>query len=82
MGGSRSYERPLEGKCIYLVHYKKYICHHLLVYKWYANYWNRINHVYETKRFLSSNFNMKDLGEVKVILGIKITRIPNELKLS
>ena len=22
MGGSRSYERPLEEKCIYLVHYR------------------------------------------------------------
>jgi hypothetical protein len=26
----------------------------------------------ETKRFLSSNFNMKDLGEASFVLGIEI----------
>ena len=36
----------------------------------------------ETKKFLGSKFDMKDLGKVEVILGIKITRTPNELKLS
>ena len=38
--------------------------------------------VCETKKFLGSKFDMKDLGEVDVILGIKITRTPNGLKLS
>ena len=38
--------------------------------------------VCETKKFLGSKFDMKDLGKVEVILGIKITRTPNELKLS
>ncbi|RVW34319.1 Retrovirus-related Pol polyprotein from transposon TNT 1-94 [Vitis vinifera] len=38
--------------------------------------------VCENKKFLGSKFDMKDLGEVEVILGIKITRIPNGLKLS
>ena len=38
--------------------------------------------VCETKKFLGSKFDMKDLGEAKVILGIKITRVPNGLKLS
>ena len=28
-----------------------------------------------TKRFLASQFDMKDMGEVKVILGVKITRM-------
>ena len=37
--------------------------------------------VCETKKFLGSMFDMKDLGEAKVILGIKITRTPNGLKL-
>ena len=36
----------------------------------------------ETKKFLGSKFDMKDLGEAEVILGIKITRTPNGLKLS
>ena len=38
--------------------------------------------VCEIKKFLGSKFDMKDLGEVEVILGIKITRTPNVLKLS
>ena len=38
--------------------------------------------VCETKKFLGSKFDMKDLGEVEVILEIKITRTPNVLKLS
>ena len=38
--------------------------------------------VWETKKFLGSKFDMKDLGEAEVILGIKITRTPNGLKLS
>ncbi|RVW75946.1 Retrovirus-related Pol polyprotein from transposon TNT 1-94 [Vitis vinifera] len=38
--------------------------------------------VHETKKFLGSKFDMKDLGEAKMILGIKITRTPNGLKLS
>ena len=38
--------------------------------------------VCETKKFLGSKFDMKDLREAKVILGIKITRTPNGLKLS
>ncbi|KAL6343805.1 hypothetical protein AAG906_027576 [Vitis piasezkii] len=33
------------------------------------------------KKFLGSKFDMKDLGEAKVILGIKINRTPNGLKL-
>ena len=31
--------------------------------------------IIETKRFLSSTFKMKDIGEVDTILGIKIKRI-------
>ena len=37
--------------------------------------------VCETKKFLSSKFDMKDLGEAEMILGIKITRTLNGLKL-
>ncbi|RVW71602.1 Retrovirus-related Pol polyprotein from transposon TNT 1-94 [Vitis vinifera] len=39
---------------------------------------NRISY----KKFLGSKFDMKDLGEANVILGIKINRTPNGLKLS
>ena len=38
--------------------------------------------VCETKKFLGFKFYMKDLGKTEVILGIKITRTPNGLKLS
>lgn len=37
--------------------------------------------VNETKNTLSSNFEMKDLGEANVILGIKITRTANGISL-
>lgn len=35
-----------------------------------------------TKKFLSSKFEMKDLGEADITLGIKITRINDEICLS
>ena len=38
--------------------------------------------VINTKSFLRSKFDMKDLGEAAVILGIKITRILNGLNIS
>ena len=38
--------------------------------------------VCETKKFLGSKFDMKDLGKTEVNLGIKISRTPNGLKLS
>ena len=33
-----------------------------------------VNLLLETKKFLSSNFDMKDLGEASFILGIEIHR--------
>ena len=38
--------------------------------------------VYKTKKFLWYKFDMKDLGKVEIIIGIKIIRTPIELKLS
>ena len=38
--------------------------------------------VHSTKRFLSSQFDMKDMGEAKVILGVKITRMCDNIMLS
>jgi len=35
-----------------------------------------------TKKILSNNFDMKDLGVTDVILGIKITRTPDGISLS
>jgi hypothetical protein len=36
-----------------------------------------IDVVHETKRFLSSNFDMKDMGDANVILGIKVLKDNN-----
>ena len=38
--------------------------------------------VIDTKSFRRSKFDMKDLGKAEVILGIKISRMLNELNLS
>ena len=38
--------------------------------------------VHSTKRFLTSQFDMKDMGEAKVILGVKITRMGDSIMLS
>ena len=38
--------------------------------------------IFDTKSFFSSNFEMKDMGEVDVILGIKIIRDSNRIMLS
>ena len=38
--------------------------------------------LHSTKRFLVSQFDMKDMSEAKVILGVKITRIGGSIMLS
>ena len=38
--------------------------------------------VHNTKRFLASQFDMKYMGEAKVILGVKITRMDDNIMLS
>jgi len=43
---------------------------------------NTQDQVDETKKFLSSKFAMKDMGEAEVILGIKITRGNNGISIS
>ena len=41
-----------------------------------------IDAINETKRFLSSQFEMKDMGETDVILGVKVTKTSNGFSLS
>ena len=38
--------------------------------------------VHSTKRFLASQFDIKDMGEAKVILGVKITRMGDSIMIS
>jgi hypothetical protein len=58
------YAKFKNGKCIFLILYVDGI---LLAS-------SDINLLIETKKFLSSNFDMKDLGEASFILGIEIHR--------
>ena len=44
-----------------------------------SHYMETIN---EIKRMLASNFDMKDMGEANVILGIKVTRVSDGIRLS
>ena len=37
--------------------------------------------VHSTKRFLASQFDMKDMGKAKVILGVKVTKIGDSIML-
>ena len=39
-----------------------------------------IDVINETKQFLSSKFDMKDLGEANLILGIKLTKLKTSLE--
>ena len=41
-----------------------------------------LNVVHSTKSFLASQFDMKYMSEVKVIFGVKITRIDDSIMLS
>nr|KAJ0201752.1 hypothetical protein LSAT_V11C600334860 [Lactuca sativa] len=43
---------------------------------------NHLEGILETKKYLSSNFKMKDLGEVDTILGIKVKRTGGQISLS
>lgn len=36
---------------------------------------NHMNGIEETKKFLSFTFKMNDIGQVDVILGIKVTKL-------
>ena len=38
--------------------------------------------VHSTKRFIASQFDIKDMGKAKVILGVKITRMGDSIMLS
>ena len=41
-----------------------------------------MNVVHSTKRFLASQFDMKDMSEAKVIFGVNITRMGDSIMLS
>ncbi|RVX09807.1 Retrovirus-related Pol polyprotein from transposon TNT 1-94 [Vitis vinifera] len=68
-------------KCIYNK-YEDYTC--VVIYLYVDDmliFGTSLEVVCETNKFLSSKFDMKGLKEADVILGIKITRTPNGLKL-
>ena len=66
------YKKCIEKECVIIALYIDYI----------LIFCTSLSVVHSTKRFLTSQFDMKDMGEVKVILGVKITRMGNSIMLS
>ena len=70
-------------ECIY---YKSYDTNTYMIICLYVDdmliFGTSMNVINETKNFLASNFDMKDMGEANVILGIKIVRCDDGLILS
>ena len=67
--------------CIYKVYRKKNVIIALYVDDMLI-FGTSLSVVHSTKRFLTSQFDMKDMGEVKIILGVKITRMGDSIMLS
>jgi len=69
---SFGFKENIVGRCIYLkVNRSKVIF--LILYVddiWFPT--NDLGLLHETKKFLSSNFEMKDMGEASYVIGIKI----------
>ena len=61
-------------KCVYT----KYIEKECVIIALYVDdiliFGTSLSVVHSTKRLLASQFDMKDMGEAKVILGVKITK--------
>nr|KAJ0209067.1 hypothetical protein LSAT_V11C400185590 [Lactuca sativa] len=69
-------------RCIY----SKYISDYIVVICLYVDdmqiIGTHLEGILETKKYMSSNFKMKDLGEVDIILGIKVKRTGGQISLS
>ena len=69
-------------KCVYT----KYTGKECVIIALYADdmliFGTSLSVAHNTKRFLTSQFDMNDMGEAKVILGVKITRMGNSIMLS
>ena len=66
------YTKCTEKECVIIALY----VHDMLIFG------TSLSVVHSTKRFLASHFDMKDMGEAKVILGVKITRMGDSIILS
>ena len=58
------------------------MCDYLFVCGWHADFGTNMNAMIKTKNFLASKFDMKDMGEARVILGVKIIRNGDSISLS
>ena len=69
-------------KCVY----KKCIDRECVIIALYVDdmliFGTSVDVIHSTKRFLASFFYMKDMGEAKVVLGVKITRMGDSIILS
>jgi hypothetical protein len=73
---SNAYSINGRDRCIYSNFNNNEGIDHLLIFC------TNIDVVHEVKRFLSSNFDMKDMVEANVIFGIKVLRDNNYITLS
>ena len=71
---SNGFVHNIADKCVYLKTCDDYIVIVCLYVDDMLIVSNNIKGIVETKRFLSSTFKMKDLGQVDTILGIKVKR--------
>nr|KAJ0190715.1 hypothetical protein LSAT_V11C800406370 [Lactuca sativa] len=69
-------------RCIYFKHTSDYIVVICLYVDDMLIIGTHLEGILETKKYLSSNFKMKDLGEVDTILGIKVKRTGGQISLS
>nr|KAJ0199823.1 hypothetical protein LSAT_V11C600321130 [Lactuca sativa] len=69
-------------RCIYSKHTSDYIVVICLFVDDMLIIGTHLEGILETKKYLSSNFKMKDLGEVDTILGIKVKRTGGQISLS
>nr|KAJ0204663.1 hypothetical protein LSAT_V11C500280120 [Lactuca sativa] len=69
-------------RCIYSKHTSDYIVVICLYVDDMLIIGTHLEGILETKKYLSSNFKMKDLGEVDTILGIKVKRTGGQISLS
>ena len=71
---SNGFVHNLTDKCVYLKTWDDYMVIVCLYVDDMLIVSNNIKGIVETKRFLSSTFKIKDLGQVDTILGIKVKR--------
>ncbi|KAK6147374.1 hypothetical protein DH2020_018286 [Rehmannia glutinosa] len=79
---SFGFEENIMDQCIYQRISGSKICFLVLYVDDMLIFGTKIDLIYKSKEFLASKFDMKDMGEAKVILGVKIIRNDDGIMLS